>query len=146
MFVHLLDHTGQAVAGANACLLEHAYCAYEWMPGETIITGTAVGILASVRLGPIVLILECIPSSSLSAFRPWMQPTLSTAVAFCWGWSGGCAKLLSRRLESALGLSWADSHKLPPPRKHRHRYFRVLAPISPLRVQVVARYRQSSNL
>ena len=125
MGVHLSDHTGQAVAGVNACLLEHAYRTCEWKLGETIITGIVVGSFSSVRLGSIVLIWEYIPSSSLCAFRPWMQPTWSAAIPFCWGWSCGCAPLLSRRLEFAPGLSRAYSHKLPPPCKHRHRYFGV---------------------
>lgn len=51
MFVHLLDHTGQAVAGVNAYPLEHAYRTYEWKPGETIITSTVLDIPASVRPG-----------------------------------------------------------------------------------------------
>ena len=51
MFVHLLDHTGQAVAGVNAYPLEHAYRTYEWKPGETIITSTVLDIPASVRAG-----------------------------------------------------------------------------------------------
>ena len=51
MFVHLLDHTGQAVAGVNAYPLEHAYRTYEWKPGETIITSTALDIPSSVRVG-----------------------------------------------------------------------------------------------
>ena len=51
MGVHLSDHTGQAVAGVNACLLEHSYRTCEWKLGETIITGIVVGSFASVRLG-----------------------------------------------------------------------------------------------
>ena len=46
MLVHLLDHTGQAVAGVNAYPLEHAYRTYEWKPGETIITSTVLDIPA----------------------------------------------------------------------------------------------------
>ena len=75
MFVHLLDHKGQAVAGVNAYPLEHAYRTYEWKPGETIITRTLLDIPASVRLGSIVLSCECIPHLTLSVYRPWMQPS-----------------------------------------------------------------------
>ena len=75
MFVHLLDHKGQAVAGVNAYPLEHAYRTYEWKPGETIITRTLLDIPASVRPGSIVLSCECIPHLTLSVYRPWMQPT-----------------------------------------------------------------------
>ena len=51
MCVHLLDHTGQAVAGVNADQLEHAFCTYEWKPGETIITSTLLDFPTSVRVG-----------------------------------------------------------------------------------------------
>ena len=51
MLVHLLDHTGQAVAGVYAYTLEHAYRTYEWKPGETIITSTVLDMPANVQPG-----------------------------------------------------------------------------------------------
>ena len=51
MLVHLLDHTGQAVAGVNAYPLEHACRTYEWKPGETITTSTVLDMPANVRPG-----------------------------------------------------------------------------------------------
>ena len=75
MFVHLLDHTGQAVAGVNAYPLEYAYNTYEWKPVETIITNTVLDRPASVRPGADIFELGMYSPLTLSAFRLSMKLT-----------------------------------------------------------------------
>ena len=92
MLVHLLDHTGQAVAGVNAYPLEHAYRTYEWKPGETIITSTVLDISSSVRAGA--------HSFELGMYSPHDSeriPTMSTR-----HWCGLPARLCRKRCILAL--------------------------------------------